>query len=278
MEDPLKYAAENWIKYVAAFIVMILLLSSFTIIGAGESGVIFNRLEGVKQVYLGEGINFKMPIIEKVIKFDVRTQKDEVDASSASKDLQIVKTTIAVNYNLREDMVPFVYQKVGEHYKERIIAPAIQESVKAATASFTAEELITKRSNVKDVMLTELKTRLNEWGIDVKELSIVNFDFSEEFNKAIESKVTSKELALKAENDLKRVQFEAEQKIVRAKAEAEALKAQKTEITDQLIELRKIEVMSKELDVRQEAVNKWDGVLPKFTGGGAIPFIQITEE
>ncbi len=196
---------------------------------------------------------------------DVKTQKYEADATAASNDMQITKTTVAVNYHLVPTDANVIYQEVGMGYESKIIAPAIQEVVKAATANFKAEELITQRPLVKDEIEQALKEKMLERGIVVETVYITNFDFSPEFNEAIELKVKAQQMALQAENDLLRIEVEAKQKVTQAQAEADS-----------------IEIIQEQLSVSPEYVNyltvmKWNGVLPKVTGG-AIPLISVDTE
>lgn len=253
-------------------VVMVAIMSVYTI-SAGERGILMTfGKPSVDSVQ--EGLHFKFPIAQTVKKMEVRTQKIETDADSASKDLQNVETTIALNFHLMPASVPRLYQEIGTDYKERIIDPAIQESVKAVTARFTAEELITRRPEVRQGMQEEIKVRLVKYYVAVDDFNIVNFQFSEEFDAAIEQKVTAEQLKLKAQMDLERILIEKEQIIAKGQAEAESLRLQKTEITPDLVKLREIEVMSKALDVQLEAIMKWNGILPQVTGG-AIPFIDM---
>ena len=164
---------------------------------------------------------------------DVKIQKEEVEASAASRDLQEVTSVVALNFHLDPNKVTSIYQKVGMKYQERIIDPAVQESVKAATAEFTAEELITKRGEVREEIKRLLKEKIEPMGILVDEFNIVDLDFSEAFNRAIEAKVTAQQRALEAENDLARVKMEAEQRIAQATAEAEAIRIQSQAVTQQ---------------------------------------------
>ena len=146
----------------------------------------------------------------------------------------------------------------------------MKESFKAAAARYTAEELISKREALKTEVRNYLRERLQVYGIVVVELSITDFEFSQEFNKAIESKQTAEQNALRAKRDLDRIRVEAEQKIASARAEAEALRLQRQVVSPELIELRKIEAQIK-------AIEKWDGKLPSVTGG-AVPFIQVDKQ
>lgn len=196
---------------------------------------------------------------------DVKTQKYETDATAASNDMQITKTTVAVNYHLVPSESNIIYQEVGESYESKIIAPAIQEVVKAATANFKAEELITQRPIVKDEIEMSLKEKMLQRGIVIETVYITNFDFSPEFNTAIELKVKAQQMALQAENDLLRIKVEAKQKITQAEAEAESIR-----------------IIQEQLSMSPQYVNyltvmRWDGVLPKVTGG-AIPLISVEAE
>lgn len=267
---------------ILALIIIIALFGSIYTIQAGSRGVLltFGKPNMIAKT---EGLHFKIPIVQSIIKMDVKTQKYEVlKTSAASKDLQIVTTDVTVNYYVNPDSVPTIYRDVGINYQDKIISPAVQEVVKASTATYTAEELITKRPEVKEKIDIGLRERLRDFGINVQQVSITNFDFSLEFNKAIEQKVTATQLKLKAEQDLQRIKIEAEQKIAQASAEAEALRLQKQQITPELIQLRQIEVQSKALDVQKEAIAKWNGISPQtlITGEGnsnVFPFFQVNK-
>jgi len=269
----IKIKLEN-LAYVIPIIIMALIIFAFAgpfvIVGAGERGVV-TRLGAVQDKIFGEGLHFKTPLIEAVHIIDVKTQKYETDASAASKDLQIVTSQIAVNYRLDPTMVNWLYQNVGSKYRQILIEPAVQEAVKSATSKYTAEELITQRSKVRDDMVYRFRDKMGELShnsIIVDDFNIIDFDFSEEFNDAIEKKVTAEQKALEAQQDLERIKFEAQQQIEIGKAEAEILKLQKLEITPELIELRKVER-------DREAIAKWDGILPQWTCGGGMPFINM---
>jgi prohibitin 2 len=197
-------------------------------------------------------------------------QKAVTDAASASSDLQDVTSSVALNYHVVPDKANVVYQTLGVEFKERIIDPAIQEVMKAVSARYTAEELITKRAAVSEAMRENLAERLLAYNIAVDAFSIVSFSFSKVFTEAIEAKQTAEQLALKSKRDLERIKIEAEQKITAARAEAESLRLQRANISPDLIELRKIEANLK-------AIEKWNGILPQVTGGGAVPFIGVGE-
>lgn len=240
--------------------VVILVASSFQVVGAGERGVVFSKFGGVKEVILDEGLRFKIPFIEDIVRVDVRVQKSQTDAAAASKDLQTVSSTIAMNFHVDPGHANKVYQNIGLHFKERVIDPGVQESVKAVVAQFTAEELITRRQEVRDKIKDILTQRLLAFDIIVDEFNIVDFAFSRGFNEAIEAKQTAEQSALKAKRDLDRIKIEAEQKITQAKAEAESQRIQRETISPTILQLR--------------AIEKWDGRFPQVVGG-AMPFIDV---
>jgi regulator of protease activity HflC (stomatin/prohibitin superfamily) len=219
-----------------------------------------------------EGIHFKLPFIEDIVRMSVRVQKTTTKTEAASHDMQIVHTTMVLNYGLQPDKVGETYKTIGVNrdVSEKIINPSVEESFKAASARYTAEELISRREALKTEVRNYLRDRLAPFGITVVELSITDFQFSPEFNKAIESKQTAEQLALKAKRDLDRIKVEAQQKIATAQAEAEALRIQRQVISAELIRLRQIEAQMK-------AIEKWDGKLPNVTGG-TVPFIQVEKE
>ncbi|MDD4357450.1 MAG: prohibitin family protein, partial [Smithellaceae bacterium] len=197
-------------------------------------------------------------------------QKITTKTEAASRDLQVVQTTMVLNYNLEPSKAGSMYSNIGLNYNERVIDPAVKESFKAAAARYTAEELISKREALKTEVRNFLRDRLQGFGVVVVELSITDFEFSQEFNKAIESKQTAEQNALRAKRDLDRIRVEAEQKIASAKAEAESLRLQRQVISPELIQLRQIEAQIK-------AIEKWDGKLPNVTGG-TVPFIQVDKQ
>jgi prohibitin 2 len=269
MQSAMKKAPLRLVLIIVAILVFFLFLSPFVQIGAGERGVVLN-FGAVQENVLGEGLHLRIPIMQRVAIMDVKVQKAVTDAAAASSDLQDVTSSVALNYHVMPDKANVVYQTVGVEFKERIIDPAIQEVMKAVTAQYTAEELITKRPTVSEAMRAALAERLLAYNIVVDTFSIVSFSFSKVFTEAIEAKQTAEQLALKSKRDLDRIKIEAEQTITAAKAEAESLRLQKANISLDLIELRKIEANLK-------AIEKWNGILPQVTGGGAIPFIGVGE-
>ncbi len=235
-------------------------LNSFKVVGPGERGVIFSQVSGIKDIQLGEGLHFKIPLLEEIFTVDVKVQKSQTEAGAASKDLQNVASTVAINFHVDPHLAHKVYQEIGTSYKERVIDPAVQEAIKSVTARFTAEELITRRPEVKDQVKVALSERLLVFNILVDEFSIVDFQFSAGFNEAIEAKQSAEQSALKAKRDLDRIKIEAEQRITQATAEAEAMRLQQQTITPMMLQLR--------------ALEKWDGKLPTVSSG-AVPFINV---
>jgi regulator of protease activity HflC (stomatin/prohibitin superfamily) len=252
------------------FILLVLWIASpFAVVPAGQRGVLTTFGKVDLTVY-EEGIHWRWPIAQKMHLVDVRIQKSEGEGEAASKDLQVVHTKVAVNFHLKPERVADIFRNVGnlDAVESRLILPAVQEAVKAATARYTAEELITKRPEVRDAIRFALNERLVKHDVNIDEFSIVNFQFSQSFNEAIEAKTTAEQLKLKAERDLQRIKVEAEQKIASAEAEAKSLAMQKQEVTAELLRLREVEN-------QRRAIEKWDGKLPTYIAGGAIPFIQV---
>ncbi|MEF3303061.1 prohibitin family protein [Paenibacillus sp. GYB003] len=251
---------------VVVIVVALLAFQSFTIVQAGHRGVIL-QLGAVQPKVLEEGLHFKLPFIQTVVPIEVRVQKAESNQVSASRDLQTVTTTLAVNYHLDGTTINNLYQNVGMEYRSRIVDPAIGESLKAVTAQYTAEDLISKRSEVSAKVKEVLAAKLGMYNMILDDINITEFKFSEEFDRAIEQKQIAEQQALKSKLDLERIKIEKEQEITRAQAQAEALRLQKQEVTQELISLRQIEAQLK-------AIEKWDGKLPNVTGG-ATPFINV---
>lgn len=259
----------KWAIVVIVVLVTLPLLSPLTIVRAGHRGVV-TQFGAVSGRVLGEGIHWITPVVDTVTKINVQVRKEETDSSAASKDLQSVSARVAVNYHLDATKVHLLYQEVGTDYGAKIVSPATQEAVKAVTAQFTAEELITRREDVKTKMKDALRDALLRRYIILDDVLITNFDFSPEFNRAIESKQTAVQDALRAENDLRRIKTEAEQRVAQAQAEAQAIRLQSDAANNQNY------VQLKALEVQLEAVKKWDGKLPtQMVPGSAVPFLNL---
>ena len=267
MQSAMKKGPMRLALIIGAILVFFMFLNPWVQVGAGQRGIVLN-FGAVQKDVLGEGLHFRVPVMQKVALMDVKVQKSLTNAAASSSDLQEVSSEVALNYHVIPDKANIVYQSIGIQFKERIIDPAVQEVVKAVTAKYSAEELITKRPAVSEAMRANLAERLMAHNIAVDAFSIVGFSFSKIFMEAIESKQTAEQLALKAKRDLDRIKIEAEQTITAAKAEAESLRLQRANISPDLIELRKIEA-------NLRAIDKWNGILPQVTGAGAVPFIGV---
>ena len=254
---------------IGVVIVALVVVAGMTgIVSAGQGGVLL-RFGAVTGKIKEEGLYFKIPFAEQVVLMSTQIQKYSAPASASSKDLQVVTTEVTLNYQLEASKVGEIYRTLRQDYENRIIQPFIQEAVKSTTANFDAEQLITQRPRVKDELQNLITARLAPLGIGVVQLSITDFRFTQVFQDSIEAKVKAVQQALEAENALKRVQFEAQQQITRATAEAKGLELQRAQITAQLLELRQIEV-------QRAAVEKWNGVMPSVvTSGGPVPMLDV---
>ncbi len=247
-------------------IVLLFIVNPFVIVGPGERGVVLT-FGSVEETVMDEGLHVKIPFVQSVIIMDVKIQKVQTDSAASTRDLQDTTSTVVVNFRVVPDKANKIYQEVGLAYHDKIIDPGVQEIVKAVTARYNAGELITQRKQVRDEILAALKERMLPYNVVVTDFALVNFSFSQQFTQAIEDKQTAEQKALKAEQDLKRIEIEARQKVELAKAEAESLRLQRAVISPQVIRLREIEA-------RINAIEKWNGQLPNVTGG-VVPFLDV---
>lgn len=259
---------------LVGLIVLIALLTSFTTIDPGEQGIIV-RL-GQVQGTLDSGLHMKAPFVDDIVKINTQVQKEQVTATAASKDLQDVSAAVALNYSLPADKVISLYTKIGTDYKVKVIDPAIQEAIKASTAKYTAEELVTKREQVRNDIKLSLTDRLTSDFIQVTEISITDFKFSPTFSAAIEAKVTAEQNALAAKNKLSQIDYEAQQKVVTAKAEAEAISLKSAAANNEKY------VALQQLEVQKAFAEKWNGVGCQNNCWGTnaqnpIPFLNISK-
>lgn len=238
-----------------ALLAIIVISSSLTIVGAGNTGVVVT-MGAVSDKVLSEGLHFKAPFVQSVVQINNRTQKIETEGSASSKDLQVITYLVAVNYRVDHSSSASLFKNIGVNYENVIITPAIQESIKAVTAKYTAEELITRRQEVSTQIKDALSEKISEYGIAVEIFNIINFDFSEEFNAAVEAKQTAQQNALKAEQDLARIEIEAKQQVTQAEAEAKSIKL----IQEALVASPNY--------VEYIKWDKWDGKLPTVMGDG----------
>jgi regulator of protease activity HflC (stomatin/prohibitin superfamily) len=253
--------------FVVAAALIFLFWMSFVTVDSGYRGVVL-RFGANTGRTLEPGPHIITPFIETVRPISVQVQVEKLAAQASSHDLQVVHTQVTLAYFQDPCCVTDIWAKLNDDAVNRVVIPAIQEAIKAQTAQFDAEQLIAKRAIVRDGIEQYVRDRLTAHHIDVDAVSITDFNFSDEYNRAIEAKVTAQQNALKAENDLTRIKIEAEQKIAQAGAEAKALEVQKQQITPELIQLRAIEMMQQH----------WDGHLPEvyMAGqGGALPMIDV---
>lgn len=257
---------------VTGLVALVLILGSFGQIEAGERGVKtrFGAVVGIVE----QGLYFKLPFIEKVHKMNVQTKTVKYELEdplySASKDLQDVKIAVVLNYRLDPTQVQTIYQQYGtvEQYEERIIRPAVRDTVKAVASQFTAEELVTKRAEFTDKVVLVINERLSTQFVTTERVNITNFEFSKSFTEAIEAKVTAVQNAEAARNKLEQIKFEAQQTIETAKATAEA----------QRIQSQSLAAQGGEDYVQLQAIAKWNGILPtQMIPGSSVPFISLTK-
>lgn len=250
-----KILTYTWIRRIILLIIALFILTtiicSITTVPTGFVGI-KTRFGQVQDVVIQEGFNFKLPYIEKIVKLDCRTQKTEYTMEASSKDLQKISNfKVAVNYNITKDTANDLYRKVGVDYKSIIVEPAIQEAMKATIANYTAEELITKRNEVSAFALEALFNKLQDSGITLTALNIIDLSFSQEFDKAVEEKQIVEQQTEKAKYELEKAKVENEKKIENAKAEAEVMKQQNAQITDQYLRL-------KEIENQKAMIDKWN--------------------
>ena len=283
--EPLEYTGQsgsilgsNKLKILAGivtFIIIIIIMSeSVVIVQAGHRGVVL-YVGAVENRVLGEGLHFIVPFAEQVIQLEVRTLKFQADASAASNDLQEVATVIAVNYHINPNDANVIYQQLGADYSDRIIAPTIQESVKASVAKFNAEELITKRETAKGVIASAIRNTLSARDINVENVFITDFKFSEAFATQIEQKVVAFQKYLTEQNNLKSVQVIANQTVVQAQAQARANVARASG-EGQAIKIITEQLRQSPQYLQWQSINRWNGQMPYSLGGsGAFPFFQL---
>ena len=243
----------------AALLVLLVITNCFTIVDAGHTGVVVT-LGKVNEGVLQEGIHFKAPFVQKVVKIDNRIVKLEVDTEAFSKDLQTVATTLAINYRVDTSKSYSIYKNIGANYEQVLVAPAVNEVLKAITAQYTAEESVTNRTLVSDGLIKGLNEKLNNIGLYITDVNIINFDFSEAFITAIEEKQVAQQQLLKAETEkqtaITNAEAAAETTRIKAEAEADANNKIKASLNEDVI--------------RAKFYEKWDGKLPQAMGSDSI--------
>jgi prohibitin 2 len=258
---------------ITFIVIIVVMFESVVVIEAGHRGVVL-YVGAVENRVLGEGIHFIIPFAEQVIQLEVRTLKFEANASAASNDLQEVQTTIALNFHISPDQANIIYQQLGADYADRIIAPTIQESVKASVAKFNAEELITKRATAKAVIAQSIANTLGARNIVVETVFITDFKFSPAFASQVESKVVAFQKYLTEQNNLKAVQVIANQTVVQANATARSNVA-RANGESQAIKIITSQLRQSPTYLQWLSINRWNGQLPYALGSGAVPFFQL---
>ena len=244
---------------VVAVVVLLTAVNCFTIVDAGHTGVVVT-LGKVNEGVLQEGLHIKAPFIQKIVRIDNRIVKLEFDTEAFSKDLQTVSTTIAINYRVDTSKSYSIYKNIGANYEDVLVTPAVNEVLKAITAKYTAEESVTNRTLISDGLIKGLNEKLNNIGLYVTDVNIINFDFSEAFIDAIEEKQVAEQKLLKAETEkqtaITNAEAQAQTTKIKAEAEAEANNKIKASLNEDIIP--------------SKFYDKWDGKLPEAMGSDSI--------
>ncbi len=244
------------------FVIAVLLCNPIVVVGVGQRGVKVT-LGKVSPESLGEGMHFIMPYIQRIAKMDVKTQKYTTQTHVYTKDIQQAKISYVVNYNLVADSAYRMYQEVGMDYVSKVINPVLEGTIKDVIGKWNAQDLVANREEATNDILAKLKEQLTERYVNVTDFQIIDIGYSEVFERAIESKVTAEQDALKAKNKTVQIQEEAKQKVISAEAEAKSMSIRANALTQ-----------NKAL-VEYEAVQKWNGILPQYMMGNSIPFINM---
>ena len=244
---------------IAIFFALIVILSCFETVPTGFVGV-KTRFGKAQDGIIQEGLHITLPFIESIERIDCRTKKVETFAEASTKDLQTVSASIAVNYNVNKDSANKLYREVGIDYENIVIAPATLEAIKSAMAGYTAEELITKRTEVSNQIQSILTDKIAGRGFTITEFNITNIDFSEQYDQAIEAKAVKQQEVVAAQAELEKQRIQNEKEVSIAEKDAKVMELQNSQITDNTLKL-------KELEVQEKMVEKWNGVLPNTVVG-----------
>jgi len=256
---------------IIGIIILIFAWGSFVIVPAGHRGVVL-WWGSVEKRVMGEGLNFKVPIAERVIKVDVRVQPHpfkEIDA--ASKEYQMVKLTGMMNFHIDPSYVNILYQKVGLDFANKVIDPAFNDFVKEVVPNYPITEILPKREEIRKRAMTKLGENLSRYHIIVDDIYISNIRFSPEYEKAIEAKQVAQQQVETQRQILAQREIEAQQKVVTARGEAEAI------LVVAQGQAKANEVLSRSLSpmlVQYKSIEKWNGILPQVSGG-VVPFIDL---
>ncbi|MGH8215150.1 MAG: prohibitin family protein [Rhodanobacteraceae bacterium] len=248
------------LEIAIAALIVVLAWSAFVTVGPGERGVLMT-FGAVEHGVLVPGLHMKIPFVQTVKLMNVQIQKSETSETAASRDLQDVTTKVAVNWSITAGDAEWVYERLGDETQltDKVIAPIVSNAVKAVAARYDAEQLVEKRDVVRDQIQQQIVGALAQYKVQVQGVNITNFNFSDDYAKAIEQKQVAQQRAQQAEYDLARTKVQAQQEVAQAQGQAQAQKLLQTTLTPEIIRLK--------------AVDKWNGVLPQVTGGGAVPFI-----
>ena len=247
---------------VAALFLVVAAFGSFTQVGVGEVGIVkhFGAIDPNHPDVFDPGIHTKIPFRDEVVIFETRIQKEQVDASAASKDGVTIHSTIAVNFHIDAAKAPLILQNIGPNYKDRIIDQQIQQAYKDVTGQYAGLELIQKREEVANKAKDTLRDKLSPYYIIVDEFTIPNYEFPKEFNDAILATQVANQQNLQAKQLQDKARTEADTAVIVAQGLANAQKAQATTLTPEYLQL--------------QAINKWNGQLPQYlTPNTALPFI-----
>jgi regulator of protease activity HflC (stomatin/prohibitin superfamily) len=252
------------IRLTLILLLIFIIFTPFSLVNAGERGVLM-LFGKVQERVLGEGIHPIIPLVNTVKKLSVRVQKQQISTEASSKDLQDVFTDVALNWHIIPEEANAIFQQIGDENQviERIINPAVEEVLKAVMAKYTAEEIITKREEVKAGVDESLTTRLASYHIRVDDISLVHVHFSERFGEAVETKQIAEQQAKRAGFVALKALKEAEAKVNLAKGEAEAQRLLRETLTPELLE--------------KEAIEKWNGKLPMIVGDGGQKLLDLSE-
>lgn len=248
---------KNKIIEILLFVIVIALIiamNSVTTIPTGFVGV-KTRFGKVQDDVIQEGLNIKTPFVEKIVKIDCKTKKIETESGGSTKDLQTVTIKVAINYNVNKQTANKLYREVGTNYEDVIVNPAILESIKSAMAQYNAEELITKRAEVSNKIQETIIDKISDRGFDVTEFNVINIDFSEEYDKAIETKAVRQQEVATAQAELEKQKIQNEKEIAEAQKDARVMELQNSQITELTLRL-------KELENERAMIDRWNGVTP----------------
>jgi regulator of protease activity HflC (stomatin/prohibitin superfamily) len=255
--------ANNPITFIVAIVIGVIAfigLNSIVIVTPGQAGVI-SILGKAQDNPLLEGVHFKPPLIAVVDIYDLTVQKFEVPAQSSTRDLQDLTASFAINFRLDPMKVVEIRRTQGslQNIVSKIIAPQTQESFKIAASLRTAEESVTRRSELKDDFDAALSDRLKKYGIIILDTSVVDLNFSKDFSKAVEEKQIAEQRAQRAVYVAQEAEQEAQAQINRARGQAEA----------QRLSAESLKAEGGELVLKREAIDAWR------SGGAQMPRVLV---